>query len=134
MFFSNKNEKENFNKIAALLIHVARIDQDFSEEEEKIIEKTLLKIGVKNENIKEVMQEGKKIESDSNQILEFTKQVKKMKDTDKLEIIKSLWEIIYSNNEADVYETGLMRRLAGLLYIDSKTMGDIKEAIKKKIS
>ena len=132
MFFSDKDEKENFNKIAALLIHAARIDQDFSAEEERIIEKTLSQIGVKKENIKEVVKEGKKIESDSNQILEFTKQVKKMRESDKLEIIKSLWNIIYSNNEADVYETGLMRRLAGLLYIDSKTMGDIKEAIKNK--
>ena len=132
MFFGDKDEKENFNKIAALLIHAARIDQDFSAEEERIIEKTLSQIGVKKENIKEVVKEGKKIESDSNQILEFTKQVKKMRESDKLEIIKSLWKIIYSNNEADVYETGLMRRLAGLLYIDSKTMGDIKEAIKKE--
>ncbi len=132
MFFGDKDEKENFNKIAALLIHAARIDQDFSAEEERIIEKTLSQIGVKKENIKEVVKEGKKIESDSNQILEFTKQVKKMRESDKLEIIKSLWNIIYSNNEADVYETGLMRRLAGLLYIDSKTMGDIKEAIKNK--
>ncbi len=132
MFFGDKDEKENFNKIAALLIHAARIDQDFSAEEERIIEKTLSQIGVKKENIKEVVKEGKKIESDSNQILEFTKQVKKMRESDKLEIIKSLWKIIYSNNEADVYETGLMRRLAGLLYIDSKTMGDIKENIKNK--
>ena len=132
MFFGDKDEKKNFNKIAALLIHAARIDQDFSAEEERIIEKTLSQIGVKKENIKEVVKEGKKIESDSNQILEFTKQVKKMRESDKLEIIKSLWKIIYSNNEADVYETGLMRRLAGLLYIDSKTMGDIKEAIKKE--
>ena len=132
MFFGDKDEKENFNKITALLIHAARIDQDFSAEEERIIEKTLSQIGVKKENIKEVVKEGKKIESDSNQILEFTKQVKKMRESDKLEIIKSLWKIIYSNNEADVYETGLMRRLAGLLYIDSKTMGDIKEAIKKE--
>ncbi len=132
MFFSNKNKKGNFEKIAALLIHAARIDQDFSKDEEEIIEKTLLQIGVKKENIEEVLQEGKKIESDSNQILEFTKEIKRMKDSDKLEIIKSLWKIIYSNNEADIYETGLMRRLAGLLYIDSKTMGDIKEAIKKE--
>ena len=132
MFFGDKDEKENFNKIAALLIHAARIDQDFSAEEERIIEKTLSQIGVKKENIKEVVKEGKKIESDSNQILEFTKEIKKMKDSDKLEIIKSLWKIIYSNNEADIYETGLMRRLAGLLYIDSKTMGDIKEDIKNK--
>ena len=132
MFFSNKNKKGNFEKIAALLIHAARIDQDFSKDEEEIIEKTLLQIGVKKENIEEVLQEGKKIESDSNQILEFTKEIKKMKDSDKLEIIKSLWKIIYSNNEADIYETGLMRRLAGLLYIDSKTMGDIKEDIKNK--
>ena len=132
MFFDDKDEKENFNKIAALLIHAARIDQDFSAEEERIVEETLSQIGVKKENIKEVVKEGKKIESDSNQILEFTKQVKKMRESDKLEIIKSLWKIIYSNNEADVYETGLMRRLAGLLYIDSKTMGDIKEDIKNK--
>ena len=132
MFFGDKDEKENFNKIAALLIHAARIDQDFSAEEERIVEKTLSQIGVKKENIKEVVKEGKKIESDSNQILEFTKEIKKMKDSDKLEIIKSLWKIIYSNNEADIYETGLMRRLAGLLYIDSKTMGDIKENIKNK--
>ena len=132
MFFGDKDEKENFNKIAALLIHAARIDQDFSAQEERIIEKTLSQIGVKKENINEVVKQGKKIESDSNQILEFTKQVKKMRESDKLEIIKSLWKIIYSNNEADVYETGLMRRLAGLLYIDSKTMGDIKEDIKNK--
>ena len=57
-----------------------------------------------------------------------------MRESDKLEIIKSLWKIIYSNNEADVYESNLMRRLAGLLYVDSKTMGDIKEKIKKEIS
>ena len=69
----------------------------------------------------------KKIEENSNQILEFTKEVKNMEDNDKIKIIKTLWKIIFSNKEADIYETNLMRRLAGLLYIDSKIMGDIKE-------
>ena len=74
----------------------------------------------------------KKIEEDSNQILDFTKEVKNMKEENKIKIIETLWRIIYSNNDADIYETNLMRRLTGLLYIDNKLMGDIKEKIKKE--
>ena len=134
MLFNSKDySKENeFTKIAALLIHAAKIDQDFSEKEENIIKKTILEIGANKEDIEKIINQGKEMENNSNQILDFTKEVKNMNENDKIKIIESLWKIIYSNEEADIYETNLMRRLAGLLYIDSKTMGDIKEKIKKE--
>ena len=128
----SKNNDKNLINIAALLIHAAKIDLDYSIKEENIIEQTMLKIGAKKENIKEIIQNGKELENNSNQILEFTKEVKNMSNENKTKIIESLWRIIYSNNEADIYETNLMRRLAGLLYIDSKLMGDIKEKIKRE--
>ena len=130
MFFKDNNK--NLINVAALLIHAAKIDLDYSSKEEAIIEQTMLKIGAKKENIKEIIQNGKEIENNSNQILEFTKEVKNMSNENKIEIIESLWRIIYSNDETDIYEANLMRRLAGLLYIDSKLMGDIKEKIKQE--
>ena len=137
MFFKSKkttNKNIDLIKVAALLIHAAKIDENFSEQEEKIIKETLLKIGANSENLDEVMLNAKKYEENANQILEFTKQVKNMAEEDKGKIVESLWKIVYSNNKADIYETSLMRRLAGLLYIDNKTMGDIKEKIKKENS
>ena len=137
MFFNkdNKNIKnDNLIKVSALLIHAAKIDENYSIDEEKIIKETLLEIGANNENIDKIIEDGKKIEADSNQILEFTKEVKNMDIDSKIKIIENLWRIIYSNNEADVYETSLMRRLAGLLYVDNITMGDIKNKIKKEYS
>ena len=135
MFFKNKGNEmsEDFIKIAALLIHAAKIDQDYSENEEKIIIQALLEIGINQENIQEIISKGKEIESNSNQILDFTKEVKKMDNKKKIKIVETLWRIIYSNKNADIYETSLMRRLAGLLYIDSKVMGDIKEKIIREI-
>ena len=130
MFFQKDNN--NLVKVAALLIHAAKIDEDYSYKEEDIIKELLLKIGAKNENIDDLIKESKKIEEDSNQILDFTKEIKNMNQENKIKIIESLWKIIYSDKNADIYETGLMRRLAGLLYIDSKIMGDIKEKIKKE--
>ena len=135
MFFKenkNKNEIDDLSKVAALLIHAAKIDQNFTEKEEKIIELAILKIGANNQNIKIIIEKGKTIENDSNQILEFTREVKKMSEKKKILVVETLWQIIYSNNEADMYETSLMRRLAGLLYIDNKIMGNIKEKIKKE--
>jgi len=134
MIFSNKSNDKNTDliKVAALLIHAAKIDENYSDEEEKIINKTLLELGAKRENLENIMINAKKIEDDANQILDFTREIKNMNQENKIKIIKSLWQIIYSNQEADIYETGLMRRLAGLLYIDNKTMGDIKERIKKE--
>ena len=131
MFFQ-KDKNNNLAKVAALLIHTAKIDEDYSYKEEDIIKRLLLKIGAKNENIDDLIKESKKIEEDSNQILDFTKEIKNMNQENKIKIIESLWKIIYSDKNADIYETGLMRRLAGLLYIDSKIMGDIKEKIKKE--
>ena len=130
----NKDINEDFTKIAALLIHAAKIDENYSAKEEQIIEKTLLEIGAKKENIEKILKDAKLIEKNSNQILEFTKEVKNMNEKKKINIIEALWKIIYSNKVADIYETNLMRRLAGLLYIDSKIMGDIKEKIKKENS
>ena len=134
MFFNKNNStKDDLSKVAALLIHAAKIDQNYSNIEEIIIKKTLMEIGASNENIREIIDNGKKIEEASNQILDFTKEVKNMEEANKIKIIETLWKIIYSNNDADIYETNLMRRLTGLLYIDSKLMGNIKERIKKEI-
>ena len=133
MFFKNKkSQDEDLIKIAALLIHAAKIDENFSIEEEKIIEDALLDLGASKQNVKEIIIESKIIEENANQILEFTKEVKSMEENKKIQIIEILWRIIYSNKDADIYETNLMRRLAGLLYIDNKKMGDIKEKIKNK--
>ena len=134
MFFKkDKNESSNLSKVAALLIHAAKIDENFSKSEETIIKQALLRIGANDENLEKIFLDGKKIEENSNQILEFTKEVKNMEENDKIKIVETLWRIIYSNKEADIYETSLMRRLGGLLYIDSKLMGDIKEKIKNEI-
>ena len=131
MFFKkSNNQKNDLLKVAALLIHAAKIDENFTIEEEKIIEETLLNLGANKDNVKQIIIESKKIEAKANQILEFTKEVKNMEEIDKIKIIETLWRIIYSNKDADIYETSLMRRLAGLLYIDNKLMGDIKEKIK----
>ena len=134
MIFSEKSNDKNTDliKVAALLIHAAKIDENYSDQEEKIINKTLLELGAKRENLENIMINAKKIEDDANQILDFTREIKNMNQENKIKIIESLWQIIYSNQEADIYETGLMRRLSGLLYIDNKTMGDIKERIKKE--
>ena len=134
MFFKkDKNKNNDLSKIAALLIHAAKIDENFSKSEEAIIKQALLQMGAINENVEKIFSDGKNIEENSNQILEFTKEVKSMDENNKIKIVETLWRIIYSNNEADIYETSLMRRLGGLLYIDSKLMGDIKERIKNKI-
>ena len=134
MFFKKeKNENDDLTKVAALLIHAAKIDENFSINEEKIIKKALLEIGADKDNIEKILTDGKKIEENSNQILDFTKEVKNMDEQNKIKIVETLWRIIYSNDEADIYETSLMRRLTGLLYIDSKLMGNIKEKIKKEI-
>ena len=134
MFFNKKNNNIDLPliKIASLLIHVAKIDEDYSKDEEEIIKKTLISLGAESSKINEIMKVAIKNEENSNQILEFTKEVKSLPENDKVEILEALWTIVYSNNEADIYETNLMRRLAGLLYIDSKIMGNIKEKIKKK--
>ena len=137
MFFKKGKSSDNIEdlvKVAALLIHSAKIDENYSDKEEAIIKKTLLELGSPKENLEKLLENAKKVESNSVQILDFTKEVKNMDNVDKIKIIETLWRIIYSNKDADIYETNLMRRIAGLLYIDSKTMGSIKEKIKSKNS
>ena len=132
--FNQKNKKdgEEIIKICALLIHAAKIDENFSLKEEEIIKQTLLNLGVKSDNLSSILTKAKIIEEDSNQILDFTREVKNMENEKKIHIVEALWRIIYSDKEADIYETNLMRRLTALLYIDNKIIGDIKEKIKKE--
>ena len=135
MFFkkSSTETKNTFLvKVCALLIHAAKIDQNYTEKEEEIVKKTLLELGAEKETIIQTIKDAKSIEENSNQILDFTREVKNLSENDKIKIIEAMWSIIYSNNEADIYETNLMRRLAGLLYIDSSTMSGIKDKIKNK--
>jgi uncharacterized tellurite resistance protein B-like protein len=134
MFFKKKNQNSNNDliKVAALLIHAAKIDENFSKKEEEIINRALLKLGANNQSIENIIKEAKILEKNTNQILDFTREVKNMEEIKKIEIVETLWEIIYSNNEADMYETNLMRRLGGLMYIDNKIMGDIKEKIRTR--
>ena len=135
MFFKENDKKIDDNfliKVSALLIHTAKIDENYTNNEEEIIKKTLLELGVRKENLTSTIKKAKIIEENSNQILEFTREVKNLSENEKIKIIEALWAIIYSNKDADLYETNLMRRLAGLLYIDSKVMGNIKNKIKNE--
>ena len=138
-FFKKKetdmiNNNESFVKIAALLIHAAKIDEIYTLEEEKIIIKTLLDLGAKSTNIDKLISDATLIEENANQILGFTREIKSIPESDKIKIIESLWKIIYSNNENDMYEANLMRRLAGLLYVDAKTMGDLKKKVRNELA
>ena len=136
MFFKkeDKDKGNDFVKVAALLIHAAKIDEHFTKEEEVIIKNTLIQLGSSVDSIDQLIGKAKSMEENSNQILDFTREVKNLKESEKIKIVEALWRIIYSNKDADMYETNLMRRLAGLLYIDNQVMGDIKEKIKKEKS
>ena len=128
----NKINIDDFlSKVASLLIHTAKIDEIYTDEENEIIKKTLIKLGAENSNMDKIMSKATINEKNSNQILDFTREIKNTDESNKIKIIEALWEIIYSNKKADMYEANLMRRLAGLLYIDNKIMGDIKDKIKK---
>ena len=132
--FKKKNDKEikkdeKFLNIAALLIHVAKIDENYTEKEKEIIKRTIEEISNNNIKAKDIIEDAEKLDNDSNQILNFTKTVKNLEENLKIKLIETLWRIIYSDKNVDLYEASLMRRLAGLLYIDSKTLGDIKNKI-----
>ena len=118
--------------VAALLVHSAKIDENFTEKERIIIKKALVEMGADQNNLDNIIKDAELIEKDSNQILEFTKEVKNKNVVEKTIVIEALWNIIYSDKNADMYETNLMRRLSGLLYLDPKIVGDIKDKIKNK--
>ena len=138
MFSLFKKDTENNNddnhlsliSIAALLIHSAKIDENFTEKEKKIIRNALIEMGADQNDLDKILKDAESREKDSNQILEFTKEVKNKSVDEKKIVIEALWNIIYSDENADMYETNLMRRLSGLLYLDPKVVGDIKEKIK----
>ena len=129
---SKKNNNLSLIAVASLLIHSAKIDENFTEKEKQIIKKALIEMGAEAKKIDEIMEESEKKEKDSNQILDFTREVKNISEDKKKLIIEALWNIIYSDKNADMYETNLMRRLSGLLYLDNKVVGDIKEKVIKK--
>ena len=139
-FFKNKknekdivNDDKSYSNIAALLIHAAKIDENYEDKEKEIIKKTLIELGAISTSIDKIMLDASVIEENSNQILDFTREVKNAPESDKIRIIECLWKIIYSDDSADMYETNLMRRLTGLLYIDAKIMGDLKEKVKREL-
>ena len=140
-FLKNKNSSEKtvnddelLSKTASLLIHAAKIDEKYTDVEKKIIKQTLLELGANQSKIDQLILTAENNEQKSNQILDFTKKIKNTDDKFKIKIIESLWGVIYSDKDADMYETNLMRRLSGLLYLDNKVVGDIKEKMKKKFS
>ena len=130
-FFNKKDKKKididsSLIKITALLIHAAKIDENYTEKEREIIRKAIVELDSKDNNIGEVLLKAEEIEKNSNQILDFTKEVKNMSEDSKIKIIEVLWKIVYSDNNPDMYENSLMRRLSGLLYLDPKILGDTK--------
>ena len=129
--FNEKNNNSIYVNVGALLIHVAKVDENYSEQEKEIIKKTLLELGLKKIDLHHVFKESEQVEKDSNQILEFTKEVKNKDEDFKIKIVEALWKIIYADNFSDMYEMSLMRRLTGLLYLDSKIVGNIKDKVKK---
>ena len=136
IFKKEENEKENHHPsimaIACLLIHSAKIDENYTNKEKKIIKDAIIEMGAEALEIDKIMQDAEEKEKDSNQILDFTREVKNINEEDKKIIIEALWDIIYSDEDADMYETNLMRRLSGLLYLDPKVVGDIKEKVRQK--
>tara|TARA_B100000524_G_C23384828_1_gene274548 strand:- start:13 stop:435 length:423 start_codon:yes stop_codon:yes gene_type:complete len=131
-FLKNKKKNDMDNsliKITALLIHAAKIDENYTEKERKIIRKAIVELDSKDNNIDEVLIKAEEIEKNSNQILDFTKEVKNMNEESKIKIIEVLWKIVYSDNNPDMYENSLMRRLSGLLYLDPKIVGDTKKRV-----
>ena len=126
------NDDDKYIKSAALLIHAAKIDENYTEKEKSIIKKTLIELGVKEDRLNELYNKAEDIEKNSNQILDFTREIKNSNDEFKIKITETLWNIIYSDGSSDMYEDNFMRRLTGLLYLDKKIVGDIKERIRNK--
>ena len=137
--FSKEKEKENDKNhlslisVAALLIHSAKIDQNFTVKEKLIVKNALIEMGADKNKIDKLLEDAEVKENDANQILDFTKEVKNKSEEEKKIVIEALWNIIYSDENADIYETNLMRRLSGLLYLDQKVVGDIKEKVKQNL-
>jgi len=133
-FFKKKEKEDTSNKnvlIIALLIHAAKIDENYTEDEKKIIKKTIMELNkISSNQADEVLKLAEKKEEESNQIVEFTKEIKKYSMEFKLKIIEIIWKIVYSDGTSDNYESNLIRRICGLLYISDKDNGIIKTNVK----
>ncbi len=136
IFKKENTEKESNHPsimaVACLLIHSAKIDENYTDKEKKIIKNAIIEMGANAKEIDEIIQVAEEKEKDSNQILDFTREIKNIDEEDKKIIIEALWDIIYSDENADMYETNLMRRISGLLYLDPKVVGDIKKKVSQK--
>ena len=135
IFMKKKGNKEKVNNnnilVAALLIHAARIDDNYTTTEKEIIKKALIDLKlVEQNNSEELLNRAEIKEQDSNQIVEFTREIKKNSMIFRLKIVEILWKIIYSDDTSDNYESNLIRRICGLLYISDKESGDIKLKVK----
>ena len=119
-------DKENLKKITALLVHVAKVDEIYSEKEKGIIKNFITSFSYDNNESENILKEAEKIESDSIQLFNFTSTIKKESLEVKTEVIEHLWKIIISDQSIDQYESSLMRRICGLIYFPDKLAGDIK--------
>ena len=136
--FFKKEKKENENNknilVTSLLIHAAKIDDNYTNVEKEIIKKALISLNAITANeAEELIKKAEKKEQESNQIVEFTREVKKNPMEFRLKIVEILWKIIYSDGASDNYESNLIRRVCGLLYISDKDSGMIKLKIKNSI-
>ena len=136
-FFEKKNEESINNKhilIAALLIHAAKIDDNYTSIEKEIIKKALIGLNAITPNeTEELLKKAEKIEQESNQIIAFTREIKKNSMEFRLKIIEILWKIVYSDGSSDSYESNLIRRVCGLLYISDRDSGMVKLKIKNSM-
>ena len=133
-----KKDEENINNknvlIAALLIHAAKIDDNYTDVEKEIIKKALISLKAITPNeAEELLKKAEKIEQESNQIVAFTREIKKNSMEFRLKIIEILWKIVYSDGSSDSYESNLIRRVCGLLYISDIDNGTIKLKVKNSL-
>ena len=134
---SNNNDKENIEltKIVSLLIHAAKIDENYTDKEKDLINNFINKFSEENSQNKtssEIFEEAEKQEKDSNHILEFTREIKKMDMKIRILVLETLWEIVLSDKKSGIYESNLIRRICGLLYISDKISGEVKLSIIEK--
>ena len=136
MFFGkNNNQNTDLTKISALLIHAAKIDENYTDEEKKIIKKAIIDLNnISMEDAEKILKESEKIEKETNQIVEFTKEIKKYSMEFRLKIIEIVWKIVYSDGTNNNYESNLIRRICGLLYVSDKDNGIIKKKVQNSIS
>ena len=132
LFFKKKQieDEDKITLVCSLLVHAARIDENYTEKEKKIILSALTQLYNKNEDeLIKVLEQAEKLENQSNQILKFTKAVKDYDKNFRLKILETMWKIIYSDGVSDIYESNLMRRLSSLLYISDRENGEIKKKL-----